>query len=308
MTIHPMPPAEVVIEPSLVRDLLTQQHPDLAPLPLTPVGNGWDNQLYRLGDDLLVRLPRRSASAPLIEHEWRWLPELARRLPLDVPVPRRRGRPGCGYPWAWTVTSWQQGNTWARRPPDDLGAAARRLGAFLGALHTPAPSDAPPNPYRGIPLAQRSATVQERLTQLGDQVDAVALSAIWDSAVRAPGWPGPPLWIHGDLHPSNLVVRGGRLSAVIDFGDLTAGDPATDLAVAWMLFPPPERVVLRRASREQPGGVDDATWARARGWAMALGLVFLGTSQDAPDMGAIGRDTLERVVEEARDGHGIASD
>ena len=237
MTIEGMPAAELDIDPALTRALLDAQHPDLANLPLIDVGAGWDNKLYRLGDSLAVRLPRRAAAAALIEREQRWLPELAPGLPLPIPVPVRIGRAGCGYSWSWSVTPWLIGQSAAIARPHDVATAAIDLGAFLCALHQSAPGDAPCNPVRGVPLSYRTTVVHDRARQLAPLVDAAALLQLWSQLVDTPPWTRPPVWIHGDFHPGNLLVNEGRLSAVIDFGDLCAGDPATDLSVAWMLLP-----------------------------------------------------------------------
>jgi aminoglycoside phosphotransferase (APT) family kinase protein len=291
----PKPAAEVDIDAALVRVLLVEQHPDLAHLPLEVVASGWDNALVRLGDELVVRLPRRAAGAALVDHEHRWLPELASMLPLPVPAPVRTGRPGAGYPWAWSVCRWVPGVIAAADPPLDPLRLARDLGAFLAALHVPAPPGAPHNPYRGIPLADRAERFEEHLALVAPTVDASALRACWAEAVAAPSWGRPPVWVHGDLHPANLIVRDGVLAAVIDFGDLTAGDPATDLAVAWMVLPPAARPALRAAA----GGataVDDATWTRARGWALALALAYLAGAADEPVITRIGRHTLAAVL------------
>lgn len=288
-----MPAAEVHVEEPLVRALLADQHPDLARLPLRRLANGWDNVSFRLGEDLVVRVPRRAAAAELVEHEQRWLPQLAPRLPLPVPVPVRSGRPALGYPWSWSVCRWLDGEPAASSPPSDARTAARELGAFLVALHRPAPDDAPANPFRGVPLAARDATVRDRLTQLEDVVSAAPLEAAWEAALEQPPWRGPALWLHGDLHPLNVLVADGRLAGVIDFGDITAGDPATDLAVAWMLLPAPDREVLRGVC-----GVDDATWERARGWALLLGLACLAASSDHADLEVVGRRTLRAVLDD----------
>src|SRR5437773_2048766 len=218
MPFDALPPADVTIEPSLVRALLSDQHPDLAHLPLVDVGSGWDNRLYRLGDGLAVRMPRRAVAAPLIEHEQRWLPELAPRLPLPIPAPVRIGRPGCGYPWSWSVVPWVAGKPAAIEPPDDGAAAAVTLGTFVCALHHPAPNGVPSNPVRGVPLADRANAVHRRVMRLEGAVNRATVLAAWEEALHAPSWSGPPLWIHGDLHPGNLIVTAGRVSAVIDFG------------------------------------------------------------------------------------------
>src|SRR5438067_2354284 len=167
-----MPSAEVDVSLALVRRLLADQHPDLAGLPLSVLANGWDNLMCRLGGDLVVRLPRRSQAAELVRHEQRWLPVLAPRLPLPIPAPVREGQPGPGYPWWWSVVPLLPGEVAARRPPADPRQAAIALGGFLGALHAPAPPDAPANPVRGIPLAARDETFGENLRLLGGAVDA----------------------------------------------------------------------------------------------------------------------------------------
>ena len=296
MTIDGMPAAEFDIDAALIRALLNAQHPDLANLPLVDVGAGWDNKLYRLGENLAVRLPRRAAAAGLIEHEQRWLSELAPQLPLPVPVPVRIGRPGCGYPWSWSVTPWLIGYSAAIAPPHDAATAAIELGAFLCSLHQPAPSDAPRNAVRGVPLSHRTRVVHDRVRQLHTLVDSAALLDLWSHLVKTPPWTRPLLWIHGDFHPGNLLVSEGRLTAVIDFGDLCAGDPATDLSVAWMLLPSSARPTFRAAAGRSSGWIDDHTWMRARGWALVLGLAFLASSRDNAVLGALGRATVEAAL------------
>jgi aminoglycoside phosphotransferase (APT) family kinase protein len=300
VTIAAIPPADVDITPSLVRLLLKEQHPELADLPLVDSGNGWDNKVYRLGDGLAVRLPRRSAAASLVEHEQRWLPELAPRLPIAIPIPIRTGRPGCGYPWAWSITPWFEGTSAVSSPLRDPHTAAVELAAFVSALHLPAPHDAPRNPFRGVPLANRTPSIDERVAQLDGIVDSGAVMRIWDAALHARKWSGPPVWIHGDLHPANLLVLDAHITAVLDFGDLTAGDPATDLSVAWLLLPSPARATLREATREMGEAIDDDTWTRARGWALLFGLIFLSSSRDDEVMRAMGRRTLDRVLADVR--------
>jgi len=159
MTMGAKPPAEVSIDRSLVSALLQEQHTDLAHLPLTEIDEGWDNKLFRLGDDFIVRVPRHAAAAALIEQEQRWLPRLSPMLPLLVPVPIRVGRPGCGFQWSWSVVPWFPGHSALLTPPEDLATAAVTLNRFLHALHQPAPRDAPTNPWRGVPLAARVGTV-----------------------------------------------------------------------------------------------------------------------------------------------------
>jgi aminoglycoside phosphotransferase (APT) family kinase protein len=292
-----MPAAEVRVSLGLVRRLLAAQQPDLAHLPVRVMAHGWDNLMYRLGDELAVRLPRRAAAARLIVHEQRWLPVVAPRLPLPVPAPVRAGRAALGYPWPWSIVPFLPGQLAAREPPADPAGAAASLGRFLAALHVPAPPDAPVNPHRGVPLAERTAVVTENLGIVGGMVDRGAAVRAWQAALATPAWGGAPVWLHGDLHPANILVHRGRVSGVIDFGDITAGDPAADLSVAWMLLPADCRSAFRDAYRADGGhaGSDD-TWARARGWALALSLAFLAHSADNPLIAAIGRRTIGAVL------------
>jgi aminoglycoside phosphotransferase (APT) family kinase protein len=281
------PPAEIDIDVPLVRALLAEQHPDLATLPLQRVASGWDNDIFRLGDDLTVRLPRRLMAAVLVHHEQRWLPEVAPGLPLPVPVPIRVGTPSeaLAYPYAWTIGAWFPGGPLEVNPPDDLTATAASLGAFLAALHRPAPSDAPRNPYRGVPLVERAERFEEGLRDLADGiVDKPALARLWQELLATPADPGPARWLHGDVHPLNLIVHQGRLAAVIDFGDITAGDRASDLAGAWTFLDRADRDRFRAAAgAEAP--VDDDTWARARGWALALGVAIANGDDRVAEFG-----------------------
>src|SRR5690242_20664272 len=201
-----MPAAEVDVDARLVQALLAEQQPDLAGLPLAPLANGWDNALLRLGDGLLVRLPRREAAARLVANEQRWLPELAPRLTLPVPTPIRVGRPGCGYPWPWSITAYLPGQTAATSDALDTRGAALALGQFLGKLHEPAAADAPANPFRGIPLREREQNFAENLAIVGDAVDSSRVERAWRAALRARPWTGPGVWLHGDLHPANILV------------------------------------------------------------------------------------------------------
>ncbi|HYN29969.1 MAG TPA: aminoglycoside phosphotransferase family protein, partial [Dermatophilaceae bacterium] len=246
-----MPVAEVRVDVALVRRLLRAQYPGpTAHLPLVEVARGWDNAMLRLGDDLAVRLPLRAVSAPLVEHEAAWLPLLAAGLPSGVaaPVPVFRGRPGAGYPWSWNVVPWLAGQVLAAVPVGERTAYARPLAAALVALHRPAPPQAPANPWRGVPLAERAREVPPDLTlaqrAFGGAV-AAGVEHAWRDGLAAPTWPGPPLWLHGDPHPHNVLVRDGRLAALVDFGDVTAGDPASDLATAWLTFDAAGRAAFR---------------------------------------------------------------
>jgi aminoglycoside phosphotransferase (APT) family kinase protein len=292
-----MPAAEVDVSLGLVRRLIADQHPDLAGLPVVLLANGWDNVICRLGDDLAVRLPRRAAAAELVRHEQRWLPGLAARLPLPVPAPVRAGEPALGYPWHWSIVPFLPGRPAAVSPPADPDEAAASIGGFLGALHQPAPAGAPANPFRGGPLADRDDAFRARLARLGPLADQAAAGRVWTAALAAASWDGPPLWLHGDLHPANILVTGGRISGVIDFGDITAGDPATDLSVAWALLPAGAHVAFRAAYQAAGGpGVTDAAWARARGWAAGLAVAILASSADNPAMRSLARRTLTAAL------------
>jgi aminoglycoside phosphotransferase (APT) family kinase protein len=261
------------------------------------MANGWDNVMCRVGDHLVARLPRRAVAARLLMHEQQWLPVLQHRLPLPIPAPVRTGQPGLGYPWPWSIVPFLPGQVAARNPPADLQDATVSLGRFLGVLHTPAAPDAPVNAFRGVPLAARGAADTQNLSAADDLVDRTAVMRVWEAAVAAPQWDRSPVWLHGDLHPANILVHRGRISGVIDFGDLTSGDPATDLAVAWMLLPPDCHDTFRNAySAASEHAASDDTWTRARGWALALSLVFLAHSADNPLLAEIGHHTLSAVL------------
>lgn len=265
------PAAEVALTVDDVDRLLASQHPSLR-ATLRPLAHGWDNDVFRLGDDLIVRLPRREAAAQLVVHEQRWLPELARLLPVPIPVPVAIGLPDDDYPWHWSVVPWFDGVRALDLPVSARDALAEELARVLRALHVPAPVDTPRNPVRGVPLRSRDEAVRGRLSA------APQLAAIWDAAVSAPDWTGPPAWVHGDVHPANLIVRDGQLAAVIDFGDVCGGDPACDLAIAWTAFGAAGRQRFRAALGM---GYDDATWERARGWAVSMATLM----RDSPDSG-----------------------
>jgi aminoglycoside phosphotransferase (APT) family kinase protein len=285
------PPAEVAVDLDLARALLERQHPDLAGLPLEVVDSGWDNVIVRVGDALALRLPRRSLAASLVEHEQRWLPELAAGLPLPVPAPVRTGQPGSGYPWCWSVVPWLPGSPADLVPPEQSEAAV--LGGFLRALHRPAPPGAPRNPFRGGALRDRHDAVTGRLARLEEHgVDVAAARALWAGVVDLPVDAGP-VWVHGDLHARNLLVEDGRLAAVIDWGDLTSGDPATDLAAAWLLFEPAAHDALLDAY----GRVAEPTWRRATGWAVFMAVTMLDAGLAGDDRFEVaGRRALARLA------------
>jgi len=266
---------ELDIDESLVRRLLEGQFPEWRALPIEPVPSaGTDNAMYRLGDDMAVRLPRYAAATLGIDKEHEWLPKLAPHLPVDVPLPLAKGAPGEGYPWHWSVCRWLEGETVTRDRVADPRDMATDVARFIAALHRiDSAGGPPPGPHnfgRGVPLAERDAATRTAIASLQETIDSGAALAAWEAALHAPAWDGPPVWIHGDLTPGNLLARRGRLSGVLDFGGLAVGDPACDLIVAWNLLSADTRKVLRAAL-----SVDDATWERGRGWALSVAVIYI---------------------------------
>ncbi|MCP3994175.1 MAG: aminoglycoside phosphotransferase family protein [bacterium] len=288
-----IPPAEVTITDDLVAQLLEDQHPDLAGKDLRLFGSGWDNTTYRLGADLAVRMPRRQLGADMMGKELRWVSELALKLPLPVGAPLRVGRPALGYPWPWSIVEWIEGVSAEMTAP--APSEATRLGGFLRALHTSAPASAPVNPWRGGALADRAFSVEQRLERLRPEditVPARRVAEVWEKAKAVPLGASEPVWLHGDLHPRNVIVRGERIEAVIDWGDLCVGDPATDVAAAWLLFPNGSHSQFRDAY----GSIPSDTWERARGWAVFFGVVMVDAGRIDDDRWAeCGRVALERA-------------
>jgi aminoglycoside phosphotransferase (APT) family kinase protein len=308
-----MASTEVELTAEVVRALLLDQHPDLAERHLSLGARGWDNQLWRLGDDLAVRLPWQTDAADLLLlKESTWVPVLAPLLPLPIPVPQRLGQPTERYPHPWIVTTWVPGTSADRASVTNGSQAAESLAAFLAALHQPAPDSAPEGRFgRGGPLAQFAEGVERSIAGLSDIVnsfaettptpdlDSNAVRAIWEDALAAPSWEGPPLWLHGDLHPANVATSGGDLCGVIDFGDLCAGDPALDLAAAWILLP--GATSIERFRTANPLAADDATWRRARGWAVwrAIGCLRIaigGPPGGKPSWGPPALTSLQHLI------------
>ncbi|MFD5698532.1 aminoglycoside phosphotransferase family protein [Streptomyces lasiicapitis] len=266
------------IDVPLVRELIAAQFPRWSHLPVEPfASSGTVNAVFRLGDDMTVRLPRTAGGAEDVAMESRWLPWLAPRVPVAVPSVLGRGEPGQGYPWAWSVHRWLDGENPVAGAVTAPRALAEDLAAFVTALRS-ADATGGPTAYRGGPLAADDAETRAAIADLRSMptdavdldVDCDAATAAWDAALRAPAWDGPPVWVHSDLMPGNLLVRDGRLGAVIDFGTAGVGDPACDLIVAWNLLPADVRESFRAAL-----GADDATWARGRGWALSMALIQL---------------------------------
>ncbi len=265
---------EIDSDVDLVRRLLDAQQPQWGDLPIEPISStGTDNALYRLGGDMVVRLPLRPSSTGPIDKEHRWLPVLAPHLPLAIPVPVAKGEPMQGYPWPWSVYPWFEGED-ATKARFDRPQAASDLARFIAALQSIDPTGGPEpsisNFWRGVPLAVRDHYTRQAISASHDLIDTGAVTAAWEEALRVRTWDRPPVWVHGDIASGNLLVRDSRLSAVIDWGALGIGDPACDLIVAWELFDAEPREVLRTEL-----GVDDATWARSRGWALSTAIVAL---------------------------------
>jgi aminoglycoside phosphotransferase (APT) family kinase protein len=289
------------MDAGLIVRLLDEQAPHLSALGLTHVRDGWDNAIWRLGDALAIRITRRASAVELHRNEQRWLPVLARALPLPVPVPVVVGVPSALFPWPWTIVPWFEGEVAAAAPL--LPQEARTLGGFLTALHRSAPEAVAPNPVRGGALASRRAAVTmwaEHAQTKDKRLIAEALR-VFDAGLMVAA-SNERVWIHGDLHLRNVLVRQGHLAAVLDWGDVTAGDAATDLAAAWWLFDLDARGDFWSAYP----AVSSATWSRARAWAALFGLSFLTFTLPAdptmPDTEAheLGRRQLERVVTEQR--------
>lgn len=281
---------EAHTDSELVRRLIAGQLPQWAGLPVTRVASaGTDNAVYRLGDDLAVRLPRFSGAVWQVEFEHHWLPSLARHLTVAVPEPCALGRPDEGYPWPWAVHRWIDGEHPGDGDADEPQFAAD-LGTFVAEMRRADPEGAPAG-YRSGPLRARDDYVREWTEAARELVDADAVIEIWEEALAAPEWDGPPVWTHGDLLEGNVLVEDGRLSGVIDFGAAGVGDPACDALAAWTLLGPGSRGVFREAA-----GFDDATWARGRGWALTFISALTHHRETNPAMCAIGWRAVNGVL------------
>jgi aminoglycoside phosphotransferase (APT) family kinase protein len=277
MTLNPekkMHADEVDIDSNLVSRLIVSQFPQWAKLRVVPVAfRGTDNALYRLGSNMVVRLPRRQKNVRQLEKELHWLPKLAPLLPLTVPDPLVTGKPAEGYPFDWAIYRWLEGEP-AVSDKIDMDQAATDLATFVAALQRVDPAGGPPpgehNAWRGAPLIMRDRAMRSAIASLGSAINAEAVTAAWETALSAPVWERAPVWIHGDLDSRNLLAEGGRLTAVIDFGCLGVGDPACDAMVAWKL--------LSAGSRDSfltTLSIDEATRVRARGWVLSQALIAL---------------------------------
>ena len=277
------------VDAALVKRLIASQHPQWAGLPIERVASdGTTNAIYRLGSAAAVRLPLVRYGEQAIDVEGRWLPRIAPGLPLVVPAQLATGEPDAGYPFRWSVHRWIEGEPVSLVPVEDLATLAESLAAWVAALHridsTGGP-DAVLHDLRGAPLALRDAETRRGLAALSDEIDVDAALAVWEEALRAEPWSRPPVWSHGDLLPGNLLVRDGRLAAVIDFAGLGVGDPACDLMIAWGLFSGESRAAFREALRDGMR-LDEATWARGRGHALYHAAIYIPYYRNSNPRGA----------------------
>ena len=265
---------EVDINKEIVAGLVSGQFPEHANLPIEAVlSSGTDNALYKLGDELVVRLPRTAAKEPHIEKEYKWLPKLAPHLPLAIPTPVAIGKPNNKYPFRWATYNWLEGQPASDMPPSDLSKAASDLADFIIALQKIDPTDAPipKSDYdRGVPLIRRDLHTRNAIATLEDGSDTDALTAEWQRALDVPPWHKNPVWIHGDLDGRNMLVEDGLLSAVIDFGSMGVGDPAYDVMVAWKIFNGESREAFKEKLQ-----VDESTWIRSRGLVLSQAAMIL---------------------------------
>ena len=290
----------VPIDDALVCRLIAGQFPQWSELPIRPVTpSGWDNRTFRLGDTMVVRLPSGEDYAEQVAKEQRWLPILAASLPIAIPMPLALGQPAAGYPWSWSVYRWLEGESASSGSVADLTEIASSLGRFLGALQridaTGGPVPGPHNFHRGGALGVYDAQSRRAIAALKGKIDVDAATAVWEAAL-ASAWQRPAVWVHGDISAGNLLVQAGRLSAVIDFGQLGVGDPACDLAIAWTFLEGASRQAFREALP-----LDAETWARGRGWAVWKALIVTsGLVETTATEAAHSRRTIDEVLVDVR--------
>ncbi|MFD7258645.1 aminoglycoside phosphotransferase family protein [Streptomyces sp. NPDC059874] len=298
MTTGAMHPGQHPIDEDLVRRLIAGQFPQWAePAVERSASGGTVNAMYRLGDDMVVRLPLVRGGAEDVALERQWLPLLAPRLPAEIPEVLGAGEPAEGYPWPWSVYRWRAGETPEAGSLSRPVRLAEELADFVSAMRGITLPGAP-KAHRGGPLAEQDADTRAAIEELRgipeEGVDCDAVAAVWQDALRAPEWDGPPVWLHADLTPGNLLVDGGRLASVIDFGCTGVGDPACDLFPAWNLLPADARAVFREAL-----GVDEATWVRGRGRTLSQALIALPYYRETnPAMAGNARHVIRAVLEE----------
>jgi len=280
---------EVDVDVSLVRELVAEQFPewgdlDLRQVPLT----GTDNVIFRLGDDMGIRVPRIYWAVSQVDHELEWLDRFAPHLPVEVPIPLAKGEPGRGYPYSWLVYKWLDGEDLSHCHIEDPSRLASDAAEFVLALQQVDPTGAP-RQYRV--LSKEDDSARAAIRELDGVYDADLMTAIWDAALEAEPLSRQNVWAHNDLLPGNLLTQNGRLTGVIDWSLASAGDPARDGMLAWA-FPPEARAVYRNAL-----GFDDATWARARGWVVIQCAQYIPYYADTiPDAVEGAKQRLEAVL------------
>lgn len=288
---------EVDIDIHVVERLITAQFPQFAELPIRPVrSTGTVNTIYRLGDHLYARLPRLQPWAAELEKEWKWLPRLARHVSLTIPEPVALGEPASEFPLPWAIYRWIDGAPYSDASVKDEREVAAALAQFVMELRSVEPdSDAPRGGRR--PLRELDAPTREAIEAARDLIDGDAALEAWARALEAPAWDGNPVWIHADLLRPNLLLRDGRLAAVIDFGSAGVGDPAADVIAAWSVFSRAGRATYRRAL-----GVDDGVWQRARGYALhQAALIIPYYRKTNPEFVALAKRTVEEVLADLRE-------
>ncbi len=287
---------QVDIDVEVVRGLLAEQRPDLAELPITPVvSTGTVNALFRIGDDLVARLPLQEEWAEGIDREWMWIPWLSRRITsVRLPEPVFKGSANAAYPFVWSVYRWIEGAPYEDALIDDEAEAARTLARFVLELRALEVTPSAPEGGRD-PLAALDVDTREAIGGAGTLIDGAAATTVWDQALRTPPWDRKPVWIHGDLLRPNLIVHEGRLVAVIDYGYIGVGDPATDLIPAWAVFGPTGRAILREMLEP-----DNITWSRGRGIALHQAAMIIPYYVETnPGFVELARRTIEQILDDA---------
>lgn len=289
------PPASVDaarIDAALVADLIRDQFPEWAHLPLRPVRNGGnDHRMFRLGEELVVRLPSAPGYVPQVGKEQEWLPRLGPALPLPIPALHGIGAATDRFPAPWSVYGWIDGRPLSVEAPQDERELAVSLARFLRALRAAdadsAPAPGPHSAFRGGPLQHYDDEMQALLDRVhGAERDLAA--GLWRDALAAT-FTGRPVWFHGDVAAGNLLVRNGELAAVIDFGCAGAGDPSCDTVIVWTRFQG-----RARAAFTAEMGVDEDTWARGRGWAVWKALIML--TNEPPQQRSLARHVLDELA------------
>lgn len=286
------------IDIPLVQKLIASQFPRWANLSISQVKpGGWDNRTFRLGDDMLVRLPSAERYAEKVEKEQAWLPYLGSKLSTPIPAPLEMGRPQCGYPWNWSIYNWIEGEDAAHGQITDRTNFAKSLAGFLNSLQSieplPGTDPGPHNFFRGGSLRVYDTETRNAIRSLGKDVDADHITKVWETALSS-NWTKDPVWLHGDFSPGNILVHKGELKAVIDFGGTATGDPSCDLAIAWTFFEGCSRDAFRSSL-----SLDKATWSRARGWAIWKALIILEEHLGLdPSKEARARETIDTILRE----------